>query len=428
MIINIKRIFKTDLFKNTGIYTFFNLIDKIIPFLLLPFITRALSVEGYGIYVLFQSLVGFLLPFVTLNTDASILINYFKVDKKKFPSYLSNGILVLIINFIIITILFFILEGWLSGLIDFPRNWLIAVLIICPMQYFTNLNKNIWQIKKQPFKYGVYSVSLTLFKNLLMLLFILGLGYNWEGLIISQLIGWGVFSFISLVIMNYQNYFTLEISKEFIVDNIKVGTPISLHKLGGWLGDLSSRLIIASVIGSAAVATYGIAAVFGMIVIMVQDAFNKAFVPFLFEKLDNIDNLNRIKLVRLTYLYNLFILIFGTFVGFVGYYGVELLFGNAYSSSKDYIMWLTVAYAFNGMYKTHVNYIFYSKKTYLLLYITLSTGFINVILSYILVSTYGPIGAAQSLLFVFISTYILAWYVGNRVISMPWFSKNIFIN
>ena len=104
MILSINKIYKSDLFKNTGVYTFFNLFDKIIPFLLLPFITRALSVEGYGIYVLFQSLVGFLLPFVTLNTDASILINYFKVDKQKFPSYLSNGVLVLIINFIILVL------------------------------------------------------------------------------------------------------------------------------------------------------------------------------------------------------------------------------------------------------------------------------------------------------------------------------------
>lgn len=427
MIKNLKnRLFKSNLFKSAGVYTLFNLLDKAIPFLLLPIVTRYLLPEEYGIYVLYQALIGFLLPFVSLNTDSAILINYFKLKKTEFNLYLSNGVFIFAINFIVLSILYFFLKNSFSALIDFPAEWLLSILLICPMQYLTKLVKNLWQVKKEIYKYGFFSVSLTLFKNLLMILFIVGLEYKWEGLIISQLIGWGVFSIISLIILLNNGYLKLKINKPYIYDNLKVGSPLTLHQLGGWLGDLSSRLIISAVIGKEALGSYGIGATFGLIVLLLQDAFNKAFVPYLFEELKNLNKEKELKLVKITYLYNLLILIIGLGIGIIGYFGVGLIFGSEYESSKNFIIWLTLAYAFDGMYKSHVNYIFYSKKTYLLLLITLTTGIANIALSYFLVTNYGVIGAAQALFCVYLTSYGLAWYIGNRVIPMPWFSKNIF--
>ena len=420
------KLYKSNLFKSSGLYTIFNVVDKVIPFLLLPIVTRYLLPEEYGVYVLYQALVGFLLPFVTLNTDSAILINYFKLKKTEFNVYLSNGVFIFVINLIIISVLYFLFKNSFSDLIDFPSNWLFAILLICPMQYLTKLVKNLWQVKKEVYKYGFFSISLTLFKNLLMILFIVVFEYKWEGLIISQLIGWGVFSIISISILLYNGYIKLKIKKPYIYDNIIVGSPLTLHQLGGWLGDLSSRLIIGAILGKQAVGSYGIGATFGLMVLLLQDAFNKAFVPYLFEELKKLNKEKEIKLVRITYLYNSLILIIGFGVGIVGYFGVGLIFGSEYESSKNFIIWLTLAYAFDGMYKSHVNYIFYSKKTYLLLLITLTTGVANVGLSYLLVSNYGVIGAAQALFFVYFTSYILAWYIGNRIIPMPWFSKKIF--
>ena len=421
-----KKIFKSKLIKSAGTYTIFNLIDKCIPFLLLPIITRYLLPEEYGVYVLYQSLVGFLLPFVSLNTDSAILINYFKLKKNQFNNYLVNGVTIFFVNLIILVTINYFLNDYMASLIDFPKNFLYSVLLVCPLQYFSKLIKNLWQVKKEPIKYGVFSVSLTLTKNVLMIIFVVGYGFKWQGLIYSQLIGWGLFAFISLYILSKNKLLKFNYNRNYVVDNLKVGVPLTLHQLGGWLGDLSSRLIIAAVLGKEAVGSYGIGATFGMIVLLLQDAFNKAFVPYLFEQLESINNERKIKLVRITYLYNILIFIIGLLVGLFGYFSVGLIFGDVYESSRHYIIWLTIAYAFNGMYKSHVNYIFFSKKTYLLLMITLTTGLLNIFLSYFLVGKFGTLGAAQALLIVFLLSYLIAWYIGNRVINMPWFSKEIF--
>lgn len=420
------KIYKSNLFKSSGLYTIFNLLDKCIPFILLPVVTRHLLPEEYGVYVLFQALVGFVFPFVTLNTDSAILINYFKLKKTQFNSYLTNGIMIFLINLIILATLFYFFKGHLATLIDFPELWLFSTILVCPFQYFTKLIKNLWQVKKQPIQYGVFSVSLTLLKNILMLLLVVVYGYKWEGLIISQILGWGIFAIISIYILFKKRYIDFDIKKEFLKDNLKVGVPLSLHQLGGWLGDLSSRMIIAAILGKQAVGSYGIGATFGMMVLLLQDAFNKAFVPYLFDELKNLNEKKQLKIVRVTYLYNSLIFFVGLFVGIFGYFFVGLIFGSEYESSKKYIIWLTLAYAFDGMYKSHVNYIFYSKKTYLLLLITLTTGVLNVFLSYYLVGRFGTLGAAQSLFLVFFLAYITAWYIGNKVIRMPWFSIKIF--
>lgn len=63
---------------------------------------------------------------------------------------------------------------------------------------------------------------------------------------------------------------------------------------------------------------------------------------------------------------------------------------------EQYILWLALAFAFNGMYKMVVNYIFYVEKTYILGLITTLTAIINISLSYFLISRYGAVGVAYS--------------------------------
>ena len=139
-----KKIFKSNLFKSAGIYTIFNLIDKCIPFLLLPLITRYLLPEEYGVYVLYQALVGFLFPFVSLNTDSATLINYFKLKKTEFNVYLVNGVTIFLINLIILVIINFFLNDYIANSINFPENFLYTVLLVCSLMYFSKLVKNLY--------------------------------------------------------------------------------------------------------------------------------------------------------------------------------------------------------------------------------------------------------------------------------------------
>ncbi|MEQ8523507.1 oligosaccharide flippase family protein [Gracilimonas sp.] len=418
---SIQKLKKSTLAKDAGIYTIFRVVDKFIPFLLLPIITRELDPSEYGVFVLFQALAGIALPLITLSVDSSILLNYFKVKKEEFSSYFSSGYVMLIGSSLAFGGILYVLRNPISDITEFPASWIISIIVFCFFQLHTSLALNMYQVKRQPKKYGIFSISLTATKNLSMLFFVIVLGWKWQGIIVGYLLSYALFFLISLYFFSIHNLYSTVIRKDFIVDNIKVGYPLSLHRIGSWLADSATRIIIGGILGTAATGSFGIGATIGLIVKYTQDSFNKAFVPYLFEKLNNFNQEIENKIVKLTYGYNFSLLLFSSITGFLGLLLIEPVFGTAYSEGKEVVLLLCLASAFDGMYKMHVNYIFYSKKTHLILIITLTTGTLNIILSYLFVEWYGLKGGALSLLIINVVGYLISWYMGNKVFPMSWF-------
>ncbi len=83
---------------DSAIYVFVNILNKAIPFLLLPVIVRLLSREDFGKYSLFLTIEGLLIPIVTLNLSSGLSKHYFlaNIDLKKYLSTIFFGMLALV--------------------------------------------------------------------------------------------------------------------------------------------------------------------------------------------------------------------------------------------------------------------------------------------------------------------------------------------
>ncbi len=416
------RVKKSSLFKDAGIYTIYNMIDRSVPFLLLPVITRLLEPEQYGIYGAFQALIIIVLPLISLNTDSSILRNYFSLDASKFRSYFTSGVMIYIMCTISTIIIFYIFRGFFGGLVNFPKEWLIFAVLICAFQYLIDLELNLLQISKQPKKYGLFKISNTVCKNVLMLTMILYFSFKWEGLVIGHIATAFIFGMIAIYIFVKKKLFSGKVSKEYLKDNVKFGAPLTLHRIGGWMQEQATRIILNMILGASFTGNLVAGASFGLIIALIQDSFNKAFVPYLFEKLNNISEEDKKKLVKLTYIYNISLLLLAIFVGVIAYLYSGFVLGDKYKTAGLYTIWIAVGYAFDGMYKMHVNYIFFEKKTQYIFYITLISGGITVMLSFFFIKTYGAIGAGYAITIGFFFSYIFAWIIAQKVYPMPWFN------
>lgn len=412
------KLLKSSLVKNASVYTLSNILEKGIPFAILPILTRMMDQEGVGYYTLYQALVALLLPLYTLSIDASIILNFYKINQDRFRVYFSNGILLFMISFGLLGSISFIFSNSLSDLINFPWFWIIVVIMVVFFQFFTNLRKSLWQIKKKPTSYTYFSVLLALVKNLIGLLLIWKSDLGWKGIIIGHLVGQCFFAIYSIISFFMEKLFVREFNKKDIIDLVKIGSPLSLHRFGAWLSDALNRVVISAVIGIAATGSYGIGATFGIGITICQDAFNKAFVPHLFERLKNFTEEIRINLIKTTFIYYVGLMIFSIIISVTGYYLVGFIFGDTYNNTRSVIIPLSLAAAFNGFYKMHTNYIFFTKKTYLIMSITLSMGLINLAMVYFLVKYYGIIGAAYAALCIQFISYILTFYVSNRVLPV----------
>ncbi|MBS1492660.1 MAG: oligosaccharide flippase family protein [Bacteroidetes bacterium] len=406
--------------KDASVYTAFTVFDRAVPFLFLPIITRFLSPDEYGVYVTFQTLISFFIPFLSLGTDASIIISYFKLTYEKFKEYFFNSFLVFLSLSLLVFLVFYFFSPQISDIVKFPSEWLLWVFAGCFFQYVNDLNANLWQSFREPHKYGFFKISYTILKNGLNLFFVINLHLSWKGLVYSQVITAVLFAIISLIIFVKRNYFTFSFDKNDIKDSLHYGVPLSMHNLGAWAADLASRLILNSLVGIAATGEFGAGATLGMVVSLVQDSFNRAFAPYLFEKLKTPTPEIKKSLVKKTYLYYIVIFIVAGIVGIAGSLAASTILGSKYQNSGQFIIWISFAYAFTGLYKMHVNYIFYEKKSKLLMLITFISGAVNIGLCFLLIKSNGAIGAAQAFLLSNIISYIVTFYISNKLIPMPW--------
>ena len=81
--------------KNSIIYLGTSIINKAIPFLLLPIMTRYLTPADYGILAIFLVLNNFLSAFVGMNIHSNISINYYSVPRAELAKIIGNIMIIL---------------------------------------------------------------------------------------------------------------------------------------------------------------------------------------------------------------------------------------------------------------------------------------------------------------------------------------------
>jgi len=158
-----------------------------------------------------------------------------------------------------------------------------------------------------------------------------------------------------------------------------------------------------------------------MIMSVLTSAFNKVWSPYLYNILSNNPTIGKKQqIVKLTYIYFLAMIILVGILYLVSKFLFVYIIDDKFIQAEQFVIYILIANAFNGMYLMIVNYIFYIEKTSILAYITFSTSIIHLILSYIFIYTFGAIGATYSLVISAFINFISVWYMSNIYYPMPW--------
>jgi len=99
------------LIKSLSIYTMTSLVNAGLPFLLLPVLTKYLSVEEYGLLAIIQVFISLTLPLITVNIMSTMQLEYHKLNKEDFATLVSSVLLIPVLSFIFITFGYFVLQS-----------------------------------------------------------------------------------------------------------------------------------------------------------------------------------------------------------------------------------------------------------------------------------------------------------------------------
>ena len=404
------------LLKSFSIYSITSVLTASIPFLILPVLTHYLSPYDYGQLSLFNTYVLILVPLISLGSNGLVGLEFFKNEKLAFSRLFSSVARFIFLNFLCILLLTFFLKDNLESFLELPSKWIlvipfVALLTIIVEQYSSQLIN-----QKKAFLYGGVSVSRVVIEVSLTLLFIIGIGMNWEGRIFS----WITTVFLMAIVAIYyfkkegwliKNSFDIKLVKKALI----YGLPLVPHILGKFVINQSDAIFIANMVSIEDVGIYRIGYQFGFVIAIFSGIFLNIYSPYLYERLNKINHKKKIEIVRISYVFIFALIALTLLVTFSTNTIFKYLIDEKYSSGAQYVFWISSSYLFWGGYLIFSGYIFHLKKTMILAYLSVLNVALNLILNYLLISKYGVIGAAYATTISFFVVFILCAFISNKL-------------
>lgn len=406
--------------KSSVIYLSSSILNKAIPFLLLPILTEYLSPDEYGVLSIFQLLISFSTAFVGMNMSANISKNFFKYNKQQTSLMIGNILMILSLTTLIYFVITLGVSFYYQEIFSVPSNWVVIIPILSFMFMINTINLTILRNQEKAILFGIYEIANTAVNMGVTILLLLMYHYGWYSQAVGITIAYTLFFIISLLHMRKNSFIILRYDRKEARKVMKLSIPLIPHVVGGIIISLSDRFFIERMVSLEMVGIYSVGYMFGMVVMLFTDAFIKSWSPWFYKMLPDADNTKKIKIVKYSYLYILatFIIAFGIsiFSKFIIPYVVDV----RYAGAEIYVFWIAIGYAVHGVYKIFFPYLVHISKTSFLGVSTVIAAVLNLIFNYFLIKECGAIGAAYATVLSFIISASLVFWYQNKHFKMPW--------
>jgi O-antigen/teichoic acid export membrane protein len=407
--------------KHSLLYMLAEVINKAIPFLLLPLLTKYLTPYDYGVIASFSAFVGFVYLFINMSMHGVINVNFFKMDHMQLNRYLFNALGVLTAASLLAVMVVFVLQGPLSSSLLLDAEWLYLGVVVALSKVVTIIHLTLWIAEKKPKEYGLYQIMQTLLSTAMAVILVVGYRYDWRGQVIAVAIASIVFALVSLSFFFRRGALHGRYAAEDVKDLLQFGVPMIPHQLSGWLISSGDRLLLIAMIGASATGLFSVGYQVGMVMGVLVTAFQKVWNPYIYEKLSKpISQEMKLRIVKWTYGYFALLVLLVVFLDQIAYYIFSYWIDTNFTDAYRYVVYILIMYAFNGMYFMVVGYLFYFKKTKVLATITFTNALLHVGLSYLLIRIYGAIGVAYSGIISYAIMFVAVWIYSHRIYPMPW--------
>lgn len=365
-------------------FTICNVLNKGIALLSTPIFTRIMTTEQYGDFTVFQSWYGILVIFATCNIFIGAygkgLIEFDK-DRDRY----TTSLLGLTTTITMITLLIYILGiSFWNRLFGFSHIIMIAMFI----ELFTMSAYEFWATKLRfEYKYRmlvIVSLAMSIMSIIISIIAVLLMNHKLEARVYSDVFvkaTIGICIFISLIRKD-KTLFCKKYWKYALYFNI----PLIPHFLSTMILSQSDRIMIKSMVNASSAAMYSIAYVIGTVVLLIINAINNSFTPYVYQALKD-RNYYGIKKIS-----NILIFLVAIMVCISMIFAPEIIYlfaGSKYYEAIGIIPPVSASVFFIFMYSLASNIEYYYKKTAYISISSIICAIINIVLNYLLIPIFG---------------------------------------
>lgn len=403
-------------FKHGMLYTVFSFVNSGISFILLLVLARYLTPADYGYLNLFTTFVTLLNIIISLCTVSYVAVSFFQKAREELRKIVLIALMTTTGMLMLLSLTMLIIPAFVEKSVGVPIEYLWLGLMICYFQVFNNLNLDIWRLEEKPVSYGIYGVSFAVCNFALTFWLIVGLHYGWQGRVYAWSLLAVIYFIVSIVFLIKRRYlvFTLP-SKSLFKETYIYAIPLIPHTASFWLKSGLDRYIINYFHNQSVVGYFSFAANLAAIITIIGTAFNATNSVYIYKKL--VEGYEKVKSVLSKQTNIMTILFFGiSLLVMILSRGLMSFLLPKYQDSVSYILPLCLGSFFQCIYLLWVNYLFFYKKTKLLMNITLSTALLQVLLS-LWLTRYGAIFTAWISCIIMILTFVLIRYFSKHAIN-----------
>lgn len=341
--------------KDSAIYLAGELISKSVPFLLLPYLSRKLGVEGYGELSYYQTYLALFLIVVGLSQDGAVARYFYFYGKRGLNLVLNTG---------------YTYSSVVGGIIlaicaSLQSEILIYLAFSAIFQSFVNVQLSLRQCQKKALEYASIQFLLAIFSTLFTVVL---LEVYDRDLVEKRILGI-LLSYALVFLVSYLFYRQKSIRRHFNFSQYRTalfylagfGLPLIFHNLSLFLRGQLDRIFIFHQFSQLELGLYAMGAQIAAILMIVLQAINKALVPYLFERLKR----NQITLTdihRWALLSLLFVPIPALVMWLIPESLLVWVLGAQFVGTKYYIILFLIATSLIVPYLILVNYLFYYGK------------------------------------------------------------------
>ena len=405
--------------KGSLIYGIGGMVQRFMSLLLLPFFTRVLTPEDYGVVALI-SLIGVVLSgLFTLGTGNSMGVLYFREQNLlKRPTIIWSTTMLMIANGAFWYIVVFLSASTLSTLMFQSDRYADLIRLALLGSAFSTI-ADPWlaylRMEEKAKSYIYITLISSMLSIALSIWLVLVQQIGVTGVILAATLVQGIMLLVSGLLIGYKLPFNVDVS--LFRPLVRIGFPSIFGLFAFMLIDYADRQMIERMVGINALGIYSVGYSFGMLIAIAVGAFATAWPPFFMSYLNRPEEARTVFAHVLTY----YLIGFGSLLVlffFIAQPMVILMTASTFHNAINIVGLVAAAYMLKGCYLIVLPGIYFAEKLHKQSAVELIAAIVNVGLNLWLIPIYGIVGAALATLISYLTLPVLAWLLARHYLAV----------
>lgn len=412
------------LIKNSAIYTLGSLLSRATALISMPVLTRYLAPAEYGILSVVGSVTGLFGFVYNMGLRASPVRYYYELNSdKQRKTYFSSLFVFLLAAACLLSFLLFIFgESLLGPLLkrEIPFHPYITIAVgTLFFQAMGLLPNSLMRVKEQAPLFITLQIVRAISVVILSILFVVVTGIGALGPLLASFL----VTALSSVYWLYYLWPFLGLSFRWapVRESLVFGFPTISERFGGWVLRSSDRFFLLHFVSLSAAGIYSVSYSAGLLLSVIGRSIETAWTPFFYAiaRDEREKEAQRIFSYTATY-YTLVIVWFGLALAVFAREVLRILAPHKYLAGLPAVPWIILGSVFEALYDIPSRGLYLMKKTQWLPVIVLTAAAVNTVFNFVLIPSWGMMGAAWATLIGYSVMITLTFYLAQRLYYVPY--------